>query len=88
MEFAEYVRKYIYQVAAHEITDVTNHHALPNVIYTAVVTQNSLMAHRLNYLKNQLYMNFYNKNNKALDLSLWISPGLYYLIPTIQEYQL
>ena len=53
MEFAEQVREYVYQVAAHGITDVTNHHALPNVIRNAVVTQNGTLTHRFKYLKNQ-----------------------------------
>ncbi len=39
-EFAEQVREYVYQIAIHGITDVTNHHALPKVIRNAVVTQN------------------------------------------------
>jgi len=53
MEFAEQVREYVYQVAAHGITDVTNHHVLPNVIRNAVVSQNGTLTHRFKYLKNQ-----------------------------------
>jgi saccharopine dehydrogenase (NAD+, L-lysine-forming) len=53
MEFAEQVREYVYQVAAHGITDVTNHHALSSVIRNAVVTQNGTLSHRFKYLKNQ-----------------------------------
>ncbi len=53
MEFAEQVREYVYQIAAHGITDVTNHHALPNVIRNAVVTQNGTLTHRFKYLKNK-----------------------------------
>ncbi len=53
MEFAEQVREYVYQVAVHGITDVTNHHALPNVIRNAVVTQNGTLTHRFKYLKDQ-----------------------------------
>jgi saccharopine dehydrogenase (NAD+, L-lysine-forming) len=51
IEFAEQVREYVYQIAAHGITDVTNHHALPNVIRNAVVTQNGKLASRFQYLK-------------------------------------
>jgi alpha-aminoadipic semialdehyde synthase len=32
MEFADQVRDFVYQITAHGITDVTNHHALPDVI--------------------------------------------------------
>ena len=32
IEFADQVRDFVYQIAAHGITDVTNHHALPDVI--------------------------------------------------------
>ena len=53
MEFAEQVREYVYQVAAHGITDITNHHALSSVIRNAVVTQNGILTHRFKYLKNQ-----------------------------------
>ena len=52
-EFAEQVREYVYQIAAHGITDVTNHHALPNVIRNAAVTQNGTLTHRFKYLKNK-----------------------------------
>ncbi len=53
MEFAEQVREYVYQVAAHGITDITNHHALTNAIRNAVVTQNGRLTHQFKYLKNQ-----------------------------------
>jgi alpha-aminoadipic semialdehyde synthase len=53
MEFAEQVREYVYQVAAHGITDVTNHHALSSAIRNAVVTQNGNLTRQFKYLKNQ-----------------------------------
>jgi saccharopine dehydrogenase (NAD+, L-lysine-forming) len=52
-EFAEQVREYVYQIAAHGITDVTNHHALSSVIRNAVVTQNGKLTLRFKYLNNQ-----------------------------------
>ncbi len=51
MEFAGQVRDFVYQIAAHGITDVTNHHALPDVIRNAVVTQNGRLTQRFKYLK-------------------------------------
>lgn len=53
MEFAEQIREYVYQIAAHGITDVTNHHALSSVIRNAVVTQNGSLTSRFKYLKKQ-----------------------------------
>jgi len=52
MEFAEQVREYVYQIAAHGVTDVTNHHALSSVIRNAVVTQNGKLTSRFKYLRN------------------------------------
>lgn len=52
MEFAEQIRDYVYQIAAHGITDVTHHNALPNVIRNAVVTQNGRLTHHFKHLKN------------------------------------
>jgi alpha-aminoadipic semialdehyde synthase len=51
MEFAGKVRDFVYQIAAHGITDVTNHHALSVVIRNAVVTQNGRLTQRFKYLK-------------------------------------
>lgn len=51
MEFAEQVREYVYQIAAHGITDITNHHALSSAIRNAVVTQNGTLSSRFKYLK-------------------------------------
>ncbi len=51
MEFAEHVRDFVYQIAAHGIIDVTNHNALSNVIRNAVVTQNGRLTRRFKYLK-------------------------------------
>jgi alpha-aminoadipic semialdehyde synthase len=50
-EFAEQIREYVYQIAAHGITDITNHHALSAVIRNAVVTQNGILTRRFKYLK-------------------------------------
>lgn len=54
MEFAGKVRDFVYQIAAHGITDVTNHHALPDVIRNAVVTQNGRLTQRFKYLRNHI----------------------------------
>ena len=51
MEFACQVRDFVYQIAAHGITDITNHHALPEIIRNAVVTQNGRLTRRFKYLK-------------------------------------
>jgi Alanine dehydrogenase len=51
MEFAKQVREYVYQIAVHGITDVTNHHALSNIIRNAVVTQNGTLTPQFKYLK-------------------------------------
>jgi len=51
MEFADQVRDFVYQIAAHGITDITNHHAPPDVIRNAVVTQNGRLTQRFKYLK-------------------------------------
>jgi alpha-aminoadipic semialdehyde synthase len=51
MEFAEQIRDYVYQIAAHGVIDVTNHNALPNVIRNAAVTQNGRLTRRFKYLK-------------------------------------
>jgi len=51
MELTGQVRDFVYQIAARGITDVTNHHALPEVIRNAVVTQNGRLTHRFKYLK-------------------------------------
>ncbi|MBS1257609.1 MAG: hypothetical protein MAG551_00653 [Candidatus Scalindua arabica] len=51
IEFAGQVRDFVYQIAAHGITDVTNHHALPDVIRNAVVTQNGRLTQQFKYLK-------------------------------------
>ncbi|GAX59735.1 hypothetical protein SCALIN_C04_0223 [Candidatus Scalindua japonica] len=50
-EFAEQIREYVYQVAAHGVSDITNHHALPNVIRNAVVTQDGKLTQRFKYIR-------------------------------------
>ena len=50
-EFAEQIRDFVYQIAAHGITDVTNHNALPNVIRNAVVTQDGKLTQKFKYSK-------------------------------------
>lgn len=52
MEFAELIREFVYQIAVHGITDVTNHHALPNVIRNAVITQNGSLTREFKHLKS------------------------------------
>jgi saccharopine dehydrogenase (NAD+, L-lysine forming) len=51
MEFAEQIRDYVYQLAAHGVIDVTNHNALPDVIRNATITQNGRLTRRFKYLK-------------------------------------
>jgi alpha-aminoadipic semialdehyde synthase len=51
MEFAEQIRDYVYQLAAHGAINVTNHNALPGVIRNATVTQNGRLTRRFKYLK-------------------------------------
>jgi hypothetical protein len=51
MEFAEQIRDYVYQIAAHGVIDVTNHNALPDVIRNATITQNGRLTRRFKYLK-------------------------------------
>jgi len=51
VEFAEQIRDFVYQIAAHGITDVTNHNALPNVVRNAVITQGGRLTQQFNYLK-------------------------------------
>ncbi len=53
-EFAEQIRDFIYQIAAHGITDVTNHHALPKAVRNAVVSENGSLSRKFNYLKKNL----------------------------------
>ncbi len=55
MEFAEQIRDYVYQIAAHGVIDVTNHNALPNVIRNAVITQNGTLTRRFKYLKKHTH---------------------------------
>lgn len=53
-EFAEQIRDFVYQIAAHGVTDVTNHHALAKAIRNAVVTQNGSLTAKFKYLKTSL----------------------------------
>ncbi|MFQ5786894.1 MAG: hypothetical protein ACE5H1_02855, partial [Thermodesulfobacteriota bacterium] len=55
IEFAGQVRDFVYQIAVHGITDVTNHHALPDVIRNAVVTQNGRLTRRFKYLRKHIH---------------------------------
>jgi alpha-aminoadipic semialdehyde synthase len=51
MEFAEQIRDYVYQLAAHGAINVTNHNALPGVIRNATVAQSGRPTRRFKYLK-------------------------------------
>jgi alanine dehydrogenase len=55
MEFAGQVRDFVYQIAAHGITDITNHNAIPGAIRNAVVTQNGRLTKRFKYLKKHIH---------------------------------
>ena len=54
LEFAKQVREFIYQIAAHGINDITNHHGISNVIRNAVITQNGKLTSRFKYLNKYL----------------------------------
>ncbi|MCP5007472.1 MAG: hypothetical protein GY941_26580 [Planctomycetes bacterium] len=49
-EFAEQIRDFVYQIAAHGIIDVTNHNALPSAIRNAVISQNGSLASKFKSL--------------------------------------
>jgi len=50
LEFARQVREYIYQIAAHGINNITNHHGISSVIRNAVITQNGKLTSKFKYL--------------------------------------
>jgi len=50
-EFSGLIRDYIYQIAAHGVTDLTEHAAISREIREAVITQNGRLTHRFKYLK-------------------------------------
>ncbi len=50
-EFSRMIRDYIYQIAGHGVTDITNHHALPRELRQAVITQEGKFTKDFRYLK-------------------------------------
>jgi len=51
VEFAAQIRDYVYQIAAHGILDITQHHALPREIREAVVAEEGMLTPRFKYLQ-------------------------------------
>jgi alpha-aminoadipic semialdehyde synthase len=50
-DFSSLIRDYVYQIAAHGVTDITDHMAIPAEIRNAVVTQNGRLTKKSAYLK-------------------------------------
>ncbi len=50
-EFSRMIREYVYQIAAHGITDITNHAAIPAEVRRAVVVQRKKLTPPYAYLK-------------------------------------
>ncbi len=50
-DFSGLVREYVYQIAAHGITDITNHIAIPREIRQAVIIQDKKLTAPYEYLK-------------------------------------
>ncbi len=53
-DFSGLIRDYVYQIAAHGISDITNHMAIPAEIRNAVVTQNGKLTKSSSYLKKYI----------------------------------
>ncbi|MBU1090444.1 MAG: hypothetical protein KKC42_01185 [Candidatus Omnitrophica bacterium] len=53
-EFSSLIRDYIYQIAAHGVTDITRHIAIPAEIRRAVIIQNGKLVKNFAYLKKHL----------------------------------
>jgi alpha-aminoadipic semialdehyde synthase len=53
-DFSGLIRDYIYQIAVHGVTDITNHMAIPVEIRNAVVTENGKLTKNSRYLKKYL----------------------------------
>jgi alpha-aminoadipic semialdehyde synthase len=53
-EFSGLIRDYVYQIAAHGVTDITRHMAIPAEIRNAVVTQGGKLTRNFNYLKRYI----------------------------------
>jgi len=51
-EFSELIRDYVYQLAAHGATDVTEHVALPREIRNAVITQGGRFTKTFRYMRH------------------------------------
>lgn len=54
VEFSNAIKEYVYQIAVHGSTDITNHVALPAEIRRAVITQEKELTESYSYLKNYL----------------------------------
>jgi len=53
-EFSSMIRDYVYQIASHGATDITNHHALPIEIRNAVICQGGRLTKSFSYLRKYL----------------------------------
>ena len=54
VDFSGLIRDYVYQIAAHGITDITKHMAIPSEIRKAVVTQDGELSTHSSYLRKYL----------------------------------
>ncbi len=53
-DFSRLIRDYVYQIAVHGISDITNHMAIPAEIRNAVVTQGGKLTGNFSYLKKHI----------------------------------
>jgi len=53
-DFSGLIRDYIYQIAVHGVTDITNHMAIPVEIRNAVITENGRLTKNARYLKKYI----------------------------------
>ncbi|MFC1584749.1 hypothetical protein ACFL5V_04305 [Fibrobacterota bacterium] len=53
-DFSSQIREYVYQIAAHGVTDITNHVAIPREIRRAVITQDGELMTGYGYLRRNL----------------------------------
>jgi alpha-aminoadipic semialdehyde synthase len=53
-DFSRLIRDYVYQVAVHGVTDITNHMAIPVEIRNAVVTESGKLTKNSRYLKKYI----------------------------------
>jgi alpha-aminoadipic semialdehyde synthase len=54
MEFSLLIRDYVYQIAAHGVTDITHHAALPTEVRKAVIAQQGKLTKNFSYLRRYI----------------------------------